>query len=408
MALNMEHGSEIKGRLYPINSITSAIDLDRVQNHSLGISQPTEDIYEEGRENKVCSDKDIIEATASFTQLEYGEIDTWLALANLSAEPGAGISLTNFDDARTTVAVFAKSLASTTHLKTDLMEKMSIASIGLNIADGEARLERTIELEGDFYKGLQGTNKCYIRKTDTCSSGTTDYDITLSDPTPVEDPNNSGAYLLRVTRIRSGVATELVLTDDYTYSGGTLTIATANTDDEFTVEYTAGDFEGSTNPLADNDSDLCFIKADSVSVILNDGSTDVTLDKLTSLSITATFNRNDEAVIGTREKINRAVSSRDVSISLSGRVKNNTLQEILMGQAGVDHGIIDPDEFIANASLTVKIYSNSNKTTFKMGFKVTDLTFTSMTLDGTANDFSSESIDFESDNLLITAVEGNL
>ena len=77
--------------------------MDRLQSFSGGVSQPTENVYEIGRLNKVCTDKDTLETTATLTQLEYGTMDFYLQLANLSAEPVGGLELTDFNDAKTDI-----------------------------------------------------------------------------------------------------------------------------------------------------------------------------------------------------------------------------------------------------------------------------------------------------------------
>jgi hypothetical protein len=155
-----------------------------------------------------------------------------------------------------------------------------------------------------------------------------------------------------------------------------------------------------------NDADLCYINADSVKVTLQSGvGTEVELDRLTSLNLTATLNRISEAVIGLSEKLLKNVQTYDVKVALNGRVKDATIEEVLMGQAGANWGIIDPNEFKTDLVLRVYVYEDATKTTFKMGYKVTGLAFSDNTQDANANDFWSNGINLSSDNMLISDVE---
>lgn len=411
MAQAIRHASAVKPITIPVTADVSPDNVDRVQSFSGGVSQPSENIYEIGRLDKVCTDKGILEATASITQLEYGTMDFYLQLANKSAEPASGLQLSDFNDSKVDIYQPGKDAYAGNVEQTLWLQKLVVDTVNLDIADPEARVERSVELSGDFFKILREANKYLIFKEDDAPSGTSgNYNIVLNDPVPVEDPNNSGQYILQLYRIRSGVATELVLTTDYTYDNGTntLTIISAQASDHFRIWYSAGSYGSAGDPFVLNDSDDCFLKADSVTVIINDGvHSDVELDLLTSLSISATLNRIDEAVIGSEEKVLKDVQDYAVTVSLDGRIKDSTIEEVLMGEAGQNHGIIDPDKF-GEISLTVKIYEDSTKSNFKMGYKITGLTFTDESRDFTANEFGTKPISLESDNLLITADEGNL
>jgi hypothetical protein len=121
--------------------------------------------------------------------------------------------------------------------------------------------------------------------------------------------------------------------------------------------------------------------------------------------LTATLNRISEAVIGLNEKLLKNVQTYDVKVALNGRVKDATIEEVLMGQAGNNWGIIDPNEFKTDLVLRVYVYEDATKTTFKLGYKVTGLAFTDTTEDGKANDFWTDAINLSSDNMLISSVE---
>lgn len=414
MAQAIRHAKANKPRLYPYNGDVNPSDMDRVQSFSGGGNQPFEELYEWGRELKMAVDFDILEATASATQLEYGEIDTYLTLANLSAMPSGGLDLDDFSNAKTDIITVGKDDYNGNVEQTLWLPKMTLDSITLNIADAEARLERSFEFAGDILMRLRNDNKYFIYNKTTVESGysTSAYDITLNDPVPVEDPNHSGVYIFRVLRVRSGTTTELTLTTDYTYTSGTntLQILSATTGDVYKVYYTSDSWGTAGDPTSLNDSDGYYIDADSVTVTLQSGTgTEVELDLLTSLNIVATLNRISEAVIGNDEKILKEVESKTVTVTLGGRVKNSTIGEILMGQAGNDWGVLDAQLYKDDITLRVKVYEDETKSTFKIGYKVTDLFMTSTSQDeGNANEFLTKNVTLQSDNLLISNVIGDI
>ena len=101
------------------------------------------------------------------------------------------------------------------------------------------------------------------------------------------------------------------------------------------------------------------------------------------------------------------VESYDVTVSFDGYVKDSTIEEVLMQQAGQTWGIID-FSLMDEISLVVKVYEDKTKTTFKIGYKVTGLQFSDESRDFDANAFASKPITLTSDNLLVTTTEGNL
>jgi len=99
------------------------------------------------------------------------------------------------------------------------------------------------------------------------------------------------------------------------------------------------------------------------------------------------------------------VETYDVKISLNGRVKDAKIEDVLMGQAGSNWSIIDPNEFKTDLVLRVYIYEDATKSSFKMGYKSTGCSFSDTTQDASANAFLTEGINLSSDNLLISNVE---
>jgi len=411
MATEIRHSSGFKPISVSERDAVSKDNWDRVQDFSVSINQPQEKLYELGRLAKMATDKDKLEVSASITQYEYGNLDSYLQIAGLSALPSGGITLSDFDDARTDFISPGKTEYNGTLEQTLWVERLSLDSLSINI-NADERLERVFELSGNYCKIARQGNKYVIFKSDDAPSGTSgNYVIDVSDPAPVEDPNNSGVYILKVYRIRSGVATELDLTTDYTYNNGTneITILSASASDNYRIWYTAASYGTSGDPQALNDADDYYLSADNVTGTIDDGTNSaVELDKLTTLSISATLNRIGEGAIGTSENLFNDVESYDVTVSLGGYVKNYPIQEALMTQAGQSWGIIDYSS-MSEVAIVVKVYDTSAKTSFKMGYKITGCELADDSpAEYSANEFGSSTINLNSDNLTISTTEGDL
>lgn len=407
---NIRHASAVK----PLSvSELSDVDMgnwDRVQTFNAATTQPEEKLYEIGRKLKMATDKGILEASLSMTQFEYGEIDSFLQAAGLSAEPAGGVELDDFDDARIDFISPGKDEYDGTLEQTLWLENMALTSFGLTI-NADDQIERSFEFSGEYAKIARYANKYVIFKTDDAPSGTSgSYAIVVSDPAPVVDPNNAGVYILKIYRVRSGVATELAITTDYTYTHGTttITILSALASDHYRIWYTAASYGSAGDPQALNDSDSYYLPSENVTITIDDGThTAVELTKVTGFSINATLNRTDTPVVGTIEKL-KDTQSYEVSVSIDQLAKNYPIEEALMGQAGQSWGIIDYNEF-ASVDVVVKIYTTSAKSVFKIGYMVEDATFGSGTPgDYSANEFGNNPNELSSDNLTISTTEGDL
>ena len=408
MSSVIRHGNAVKPISIPSLADVNPDNWDRVQSFGIAVNQPTEKLYELGYAEKIATAKEILEASVSINQLEYGSIDAFLQLAGLSAEPVAGLALSDFNESKTDFYLPGKTTYGGIVEETVWLQKMVLDSFTIEM-NAEERIQRTFEMSGNFCKIARGANKCLVFKTDTVGSGEAGtFNIVLSDPAPVVSPNQAGTYILQLVRIRAGVATEL--SSGYTYTSGTTTLAIANAEDGdvYRIWYTAGGYGTAGDPFVFNSSDDYYIKADNVTVTIDDGvNTPVVLDKLTTLSINATLNRLDQAVIGSNEKLLREVESYDVTMSLGGFVKNFPIQEALMLQAGQNWGLIDYTLF-SNVTIIVKVYEDATKSTFKIGFKSTAMDYTDDSQTYNANEYAESPVTLAGTNLLITEVEGLL
>ena len=407
----IQHSSSCKPISVPVNNDIASDNWDRVQSFSASTTQPQEKVYEIGRLAKMDFDKGILEATLSIGQLEYGTNASFLQLSGLAAEPAGGFELSDFDDPRTDFYSPGKEEYEGTVEQTLWLQYMALDSFGLEIS-AEEKLTRSFELSGDYCKICRNANKYLIFKENDAPSGTSgNYNIVVSDPAPVVDPNNAGVYILALYRVRSGVTTALALGTDYTYDNPTktITIISGLTGDNYRVWYTAGSYGSAGDPTALNDADDYYLGAENVTITIDDGTNPaVELDKLTDFSISATLNRTEQGKIGSLNKF-RDVETYDVSVSLNGFIKDSSIQEALMGQAGQDWGIIDYSKFSA-VKVTAYIYSNSDKAEvdFVIGYQADALEFADDSNDKNANANSEGSVSLAGDALIITTTFGDL
>jgi len=407
---DIRHARAISPYFIP-NKGGSADDLHGLTDVGADPSVGSEDVYVVGKKVRCGVDKETPEVTVPLAQLERGEIDTYLTLANIDAEPAGGFDLLDFNSSLVDVVYYMKDEFDGTVDASIWMPKCAVNSLTLNIDDPEARITRDIELSGDDRRVLLGDNKYLIHVEDTAPSGTSgNYVIDISDPAPVVDPNNAGVYVLRVDRTRSGETTSLAITTDYTYDNSPkeITIVSALTDDVYNVYYSASSFGLAGDPTSvDNDS-VCYLKAENVTVLISDGTTELEMDRLSSLTLTATLNRIDENVIGNDERVLREISDTPVTVDMSGRIKNYNGEKAFMNSLASAELISSVKLFNDNVRVTVKIYNNANKDTYLIGYQVDNLSYTDGSLSVTANEFGNIDISASSTDLKITATEGNL
>ena len=371
----------------------------------------SEDVNVMGKKSRCGTDTELPEVTVPLALLERGEIDSYLTLANLDSEPVGGFDLLDFNTSLVDVVYYNKDDFDGNLVSTIWTPKCSVSSITLNVDDPDARISRDIELSSDDRRVLIGNNKYLIHVEDTAASGVSgNYVIDISDPVPIVDPENAGIFVLRLDRTRSGVTTTLVKTTDYTYNDPTdeITILAANAADVYNVYYSASSFGSAGDPTTVDVDSICFLKAENITVLIDDGTTEVEMDRLSSLTLTATLNRIDENVIGNNERILREISDTPVTIDFSGRVKNYNGEKAFMNQLSDTSMISSVKAFKTNIKVTVKIYNNADKDTFLIGYQVSNLSYTDGSFASTANEFATMDVSCSSDDVLITASEGNL
>ncbi len=410
MSDDIRHARAISPWFIP-NKGGSADDLHGLTDVGADPSVGSEDVFVVGKKTKCGTEKETPEVTIPLAQLERGEMDSYLTLANRDTEPAGGLTLLEFNSSLTDVVYYMKDQFDGVLTSSIWMPKCAVSSITLNIDDPESRMTRDIELSNDDRRVLLGANKYLIHVKNTAPSGIAgNYIIDVSDPTPVVDPKNAGIFILRIDRTRGTETDTLTLTTDYTFNDPSdeITIIDGQANDVYNIYYSASSFGSAGDPTTiDNDS-ICFLKSENITVLISDSINEVEMDRLSSLTLTATLNRIDENVLGNPDRILREIEDTPVTVDLSGRVKRWNGEKAFMNQLTEADMISSVQDFNDNVRVTVKIYSNSNKDTFLIGYQIDNLSYTDGSFSATANEFATIDISAQSDDVLITATEGNL
>lgn len=413
----LQHSSKATPTVFPYKDGLAKAQIDRVQEITVSSTTNREKRKEIGRVGVADWKIATPEVAVTLRQLEYGELDTFLHLSN-SATNDDVVDLNDFKTPKVDLAVYCTD-DDDTFKSTHWLEKLRVSGFSLNIADPEADLERTFNLVGENYKQLQGNNKYLIQVQRTIASGEDgDVDIVIGSgnysnyPAPVEDPNNSGEYILRATMYDSSAGTTSDISEStgagtYAYVNGTTTITcnSAVADDIYTFYYSAGSYITGSSAWTDNDSDLFGIKADCVTILLK--TTSDTVYELQSVNVDVTFDRMDEKEIGSTDPVVEGVREKNVRITLDRLSDDIRVEEIMLGQAA-DWGIVDIKDFLDNVTIAIKIYQTNAKSTFKLGYEFQNLTITSLDANIPIDEYLNKSVTLECSEGFITSDESDL
>jgi len=410
MADEILHGRAISPYIIP-NKGGLADDFHGLTNVGADPSVASEKVYVIGKTAACGTDKETPVVTVPLPMLERGEIDSYLTLANLAAEPDGGLDLLDFSSSLVDVIYYIRDANAGNVLASMWMPKCALNSLAINFDDPKGRITRDIEVSSDDRRVFLGDNKYAIHLKDTAASGVSgEYEIDISDPAPVVDPNNEGVYVLRIDRTRGSTTSSLVITTDYTYSNVTkkITVLAALADDVYNIYYSAASFGTPADPTSVDTDSICYLKAENITVLIDDGSTEVTMNRLSSLSISVTINRIDENVLGDDERVLREISDTPVTIAFSARLKNYYDEKAWMAALADDNVISSVKLFSDDVKISVKIYNNADKDTFLIGYQTDKLSYTDGSFSVEANEFGTMDVTAEGDNLVITTTEGDL
>lgn len=409
----MIHASFYKPRIFPVLGDVAPAEIDRAQSIDPTVSMNREKVEEIGREGVVGYIKGSPDIGYRLTQYEYGNIEFWQKLICSAVKGNNGEDEITLNDFKTNYFDICAYLTDDngTFRGTVLYPALRTSGFSLTIGDPQAIVERGFDFVGESAIIWQGDNKYWIYKEHDCGSAS-DNEIDLSAKSPAEDPDNTGTYIYRVVRIRSGVSTVLT-TSDYSYDDGTevLTINSVQTSDVIKAYYTsaiAPDVQ-----FSENDTDPAGIRADSVSIYLyipgsgKPSSSDY-LYRLQSVTLETSFDREDHREIGNKDVVKRGINDKTVTVTLGRILEQFTVEEVLRG-ATSGYGKIDVEQFSDEIALIVKIYSDNTKNTFKYGMKATGLTPTEIRgATASVNSYVEQEATLEGESLIISADSSKL
>lgn len=395
----MIHSSLVKPKIYPINGNSTAAQLDRIQDITEDITLNRTKRKEVGRDGKVDHKKGTPSARYTLRQFEYGNIDIYKRLSN-SGDSDNSILLNDFKNSISDTAVFLTD-DDGTYRGTIWLPKLRVAGFSLNLSDPEADIERSFDLVGEDYKILYAGNKYFIQNRSTVASGEASKVIDLSTYTPAENPDDAGKYMLKVTRYNGTTTVYLTETTDYTYSSVAkeLTVTGNSTGDIITAYYSSASEPAGI--WTDNDVDAGGIPCENASIYV---STSTYLYRIQSCTVDATLERFDIGEMGNSEKVKFGAKNKTVRITLGRNLEVFSLEEAMRG-AGADYGILDAREFADDVNFYIRIYSEKAKTNHLLTYKSTACTPVSGSGGRPVDDYITQGMVLETDNLLIDTSE---
>ena len=406
MLIHSERG--FQPRIFPEGNSGNSAQINRAQSITPAADPTYLTIRELGRNGKVKSIRQSESVTNRLLQYENGEMDIYRAMAN---SPLAN-SLTLNDFASSLFGISA-------YLKDDKgafkgtiwYPGQRLTSIAIEAGDPKGAITRTFDFIGDDVKILQSDNGYLIdlakiigssdTPTATITIGSGDY---ADYPTPVEDPNNTGSYILRVVRTRGN---DVTTTTDWSYdpSNTTITLNNTETGDIFKVYYSAASYIANSLYWQDNDTELAAALGHQCSLYI---ATNNYLHRMESARINVAMTREDNYELGQDEAFARGITSNKVTLTLGKIIETYTLEELISGKTS-GWGIISPDIFSSDITFYFLVYEDVKKTTLKVGYKITGLYLSSWTPgDASVENYLKGGVTLDSDNLQIANNTGDL
>lgn len=405
----MIKGNATDPRIFPWNNDRDPSQIDRVTEMTGDVTLNQEKLYELGRTLKLGVHKLTPSCPTTLTQNEYGSMAFWRDLANIE-DPASGAldESVDLDDLKSTKFDISAYMTDEdgTFKGTAYFPKQRLSGFSINIADPDAMVIRSFDLAGEQCRIIKDNYLAFEKKTATIAIET----VTLT-PSPIEYA--AGKYIYRVLRVRSGVVSELIedatslyADNTWRYSAGTVIVQTCVAGDVIKVFYAAATAYATL--WTDNDSDDAALYADQCTIYLKVGAgVDQQVYRLQSVGIDAVLERADYKEIGSTEIVQTGVKSKTVTVTLGRILEDFTIEEIL-GNIGA-YKDINVENLVDTITLTVKIYTDNTKTTFKMGYKITGLSPTALKpLGATPEEMDTADVTMESDNFLCTVDESEL
>jgi hypothetical protein len=390
----MIHAKAVKPRIFPWNNDVAPAQIDRAQNLSGDITLNRDKLYEIGRDGVLGYKKQTPSMRYSMTQFEYGELAFWKKLANMVD----GETVVTLEDLKTQYFDISAYLTddNSTFRGSILFPRLRVNGINLNIGSPDANIERSFDLVGEDYLIFTGRYFSY-QKAVAVAPGDL---VAVLDPVAIE--YETGIYLYRVLRVRAGLVSELEYgsgTNQYEYVNGTATITVHDclTDDIVKVYYpSATEYD---TLWTNNDIDAAALTAQMVDIEMKVGTSEK-IYRLQSVAIATAFERADFKEIGNANIVQTGVKSKTVTITLGRLLEDFTIEEVLAGDPVLP--FINPRNFVDNIQLRIKVYSDSTKTSFKIGYLMTNLSPTSLGTAQAIEDYNNATNEIQGDNIKIS------
>ena len=395
----MIHSKYVKPRIFSWLSEREPEQINRAQDIGGDLTLNREKQNEIGRDGILGYKKNTPSFKYSMKQFEYGAMEFWYSLANIE-NPASGsdryIDLHDLKTKKFDIAAFLTDDDSTFR-GTIWFPKLRVNGFSLNIADPDAIIERNFDLIGEDYKILDGKYFAYQKATAAGAST-----VIVLSPVPVAYA--LGKYILRVTRERAGVVSELVETTDWSFAApATLTVTGGVVADIIKVYYESA--TAYTTTWTDNNVESDFLTADSCEIYMKVG-TGTRLYKLQSLGIDASFERTDYKELGNPDVVQTGSKSETVKVSLDRYSEDFSLEKILAGDTSYPY--INPRDFSEDIQILVKVFADKEHTQFKIGYLMSKLTPTNISSSQTKEDYGKATTALECDNLKISDVESEV
>jgi len=417
----MFHSRFVKCRTFPWKGRVPE-QQDRLQNISGDLTLNREKINEIGRETGAVGYRKK-PGTLSYkaTQLEYGSMDFFRALAN-KVDPESGesapettVTLDDISDTRVEMAAFLTD-ENDNFIGTIYLPNLRVNGFTINIADPEASIQRTFDLVSEKYMILDvdteiGGYLAYV--TDIAEAGTietpVDFDVVCS-PDPVEYAD--GDYIFRVVRIRSDEETSLIEdptevdADTWSYDAPskTVTIKDCLIADEVRIWYENSDAPYDTL-WANNgdDPDVLLAEYCEIYIKVSDSSR---VYRLQTLGIDVKLTRADFKEIGNSEVVLTGAKEKVVTISLDRFAQDFSLEKILADVTG--YPCVDPTEFADTIQIMVKIYKEKEHENFAIGYLMKNLSPTTLGFSHAVEDYQKTTNALVGDFLVVSDNEDDI
>jgi hypothetical protein len=398
---NMIHSKLVTPRIFPWNSARVPEQINRAQNIGGDLTLNRTKEYEIGRVGKLGTKQETPSLAYSMTQFEYGNMEFYRSLANLTNPASAGLDNTvDLDDVKTKKFDISAYLTDDDNIFTGTIwfPRLRISGFTLDIGDPDAIVQRSFNLVGEDYLIL---DEKYFAYDSAVAGGDGELTITL-DPVPIAYA--LGKYIFRVLRVRAGVVTELeedvssaYADNSYRYVTGDVIVQDCLTGDLVKVYYpsdTAYDTLWANDEVSED-----FLQASYCEIYIKVGSS-TRVYLLQSIGIDVALERTDYKEIGNATVVLTGSKSETVTISLDRFNGNNSLETILAGNPAYPY--INPRDFVDNIQIMVKIFKEKEHENFMIGYLMKDLSPTTLGVSQAVEDYGKKTNKLEGASLIIT------